>query len=974
MEPRVLTGCLVDLGQSRVIRHGKSIELAPREVAVLEVLFARPHQTVSRETLVRSVWGDSEAGRALDFTIRRVRQKIEMDPGSPLHILTVRGVGYRFEPLHDEPEDTEPVLTSERSIRLHDRVLDLQQSCVIAPSGRIELTPIEVGLLTYLDQRRGLVVPRRELLQNVWGYAAGTQTGTLSTTLHRLRVKLEEDPGHPRHLVSVRGAGVRFEPGSAPAPLALDRFIGRTEEMAALTDAFVKGRWVTLVGMGGLGKTRLAQEFVSQLTAVDNVPVRWVSLGSAAHEGAMLAAVRHALSVPGAPALRPDQLAGRIGRALTRLGAGWLVLDCAERLVEGLGRWVPQWLSTATALRVLVTSREAIRSPGERQLVIRPMTTEDGAALLAERMRHAGVVADVSHERRVELVTALEGIPLAIELAASRIRTTGIEGLLLQLPRRLDALHEASRPPRMSALRAVIDGSWEALSPEERQALTECTVFGGPFSGQVAAQVLTGTDPLLALASLVDKSLLTTTVDEQGRVVFALLDTVRLFATERRTDDGPVRLRHLQAYVRRVEEWRSDLGIANHASVLRAFRAEITNVWAAHQYALDEGLPEASTLLVDVMELMRGEPVAELLERLRATVARQPGPAAAALQLGVAECLARLEDAQALDAFSEAVDHAKGAEDATTGARAHLGLAAWHRLDENADEAAQHLEQAAATAAHDRVSAARVHLEQAVLASLTQDDDLAWPRYAAAEMAFRRLDQAAWLATTRGLRGRFRVRSGDLDAGHADLLESLRFAQGVGDLEATAERHRDLAERSLALADLEGAWEHAEASVAQFEAVGRPRSAAVSQLHLVRICFERNEVPRGVGLAQDALDVLSRAPGGGSNVAAAHALLGQAHHLSGRLDAAHVAYERGRSAAPGRIGRRARSIVDVFAGLAWHQQGREAEAQAAWEAARHGLVRSVDLDLLRALAPGDRPLATSHEVRTLTRLLTLTIR
>ncbi|MEN0061294.1 MAG: winged helix-turn-helix domain-containing protein [Myxococcota bacterium] len=560
MTPRQFADCTVDLASGRVVRSDGDVELTPLELSLLRYLVQHEGQTVPRPQLQQAVWGTAAPGRRMvDFTLRRLRMKVERDPKAPDHLKTVRGLGIRFDGLPGERGFAPPEALHDRNIRLHDRSIDFDVGCVLGPEGRVTLTPMEVAILRYLDDRRGRVVTRERLLQDVWGYAAGVRTSTLHTTLHRLRAKIESDPMNPRHLLTVRGAGVRFEPEAAPAPLALDAFVGRSVEQSALEKRFKGGRWVTLTGMGGMGKTRLALEFVRQLTERRGPPVWWVDAANLKDAEGLLRGVRQALGVRAEPAMSPEAQTVQIARALRRVGPGWLVLDTIERIAGPVARHVERWLAAAGELRVLATSREATLGRGEQRIVVGPLSTDDGVRLLIERMSQAGwsqkALEDL--EGLDQLVEALEGIPLALELAVPKVRTLGLDELLRLLPERLDLLGPRPATPRASTLRGMVDWSWSMLTNEERTTLSQCTVFRGPFSARIASEVLTVDDSLVQLSSLVSKSLLNTRLDRYGQAVFTLLDTVRFFAAERLEDDDVLRARHLKAYRQRVREWRT---------------------------------------------------------------------------------------------------------------------------------------------------------------------------------------------------------------------------------------------------------------------------------------------------------------------------------------------------------------------------------------------------------------------------------
>ncbi|MEQ1566077.1 MAG: winged helix-turn-helix domain-containing protein, partial [Myxococcota bacterium] len=187
------------------------------------------------------------------------------------------------------------------------------------------LTTREVELLRYLAANPSRVIPRDELLAQVWGYAGTVMSRASDNTVRRLREKIERDPAHPDHLLTVHGVGYRFEP--LPPAQPVQALVGRAQLVAEVGARLAPGRWVLLVGPGGVGKSALARACAPDAT--------WVDLGGAAtlHEAAAQAA--RALGIE----LGADDPVDRVGRALTGR-TGRLVLDHADGLGPALlARW-----------------------------------------------------------------------------------------------------------------------------------------------------------------------------------------------------------------------------------------------------------------------------------------------------------------------------------------------------------------------------------------------------------------------------------------------------------------------------------------------------------------------------------------------------------------------------------------------------------------------------------------------------------
>ncbi|MFO0554046.1 MAG: AAA family ATPase [Polyangiaceae bacterium] len=302
-------------------------------------------------------------------------------------------------------------------------------------------------------------------------------------------------------------------------------FIGRTSELEALAGFFQKGhRLVTIWGAGGVGKTRLALEHARR----SNLTSWAVDLASArsGHAG-VAAAIAQALDVPITPARREAEVVEQIARSLAARGRMLWVLDGFEHLIEAASV-LEIWLAAAPELQLLVTSRERLRIPGEVTLELAPLATEanvepvsdrrgadargsEAARLFAARASEAGVAGVALDDPRVQsLVAELEGIPLAIELAAARLDVLGLTGLVERLcSSQLDVLSRGSRGarPRAATMRGAIAWSWELLSADEQRALAECAVFRGGFTLEAAEHVLSVGPVLDLVSALRDKSL-----------------------------------------------------------------------------------------------------------------------------------------------------------------------------------------------------------------------------------------------------------------------------------------------------------------------------------------------------------------------------------------------------------------------------------------------------------------------------------
>ncbi|MEV0793045.1 BTAD domain-containing putative transcriptional regulator [Kribbella sp. NPDC050459] len=400
-------------------------------------------------------------------------------------------------------------------------------------------------------------------------YRAGRQHEALDRYAE-LRTALAEelgaDPGP--ELTELYQAILRHDRSlrrSATLPAPLNDLIGREQTLADARQLLDTNRLVTLVGPGGVGKTRLALELGSPGTClVELAPLR---------QDDVLDALAAALELR-------DESTDLLPRLLNSLSNRQLllILDNCEHL--DLADLVRRLLAAAPGLRVLATSREPLGLTGERVLDVPPLTTEAAAQLFKAR---AGVTGDVT-----AICERLDGIPLALELAATRVRALGVQGLADRLDDRFRLLSGGKGgPERQRTLRATIDWSWDLLDDEERRMLRRLAVQAGTFSLEAAVEVSELPEHLLL--ALVDKSLV---VAGGGR--YRLLESIAAYSLERLAEAGEeaaTRRKHADYYLalaRRAElrgagqrEWlqRLDQEAANFRAVPPSLELATALAW-----------------------------------------------------------------------------------------------------------------------------------------------------------------------------------------------------------------------------------------------------------------------------------------------------------------------------------------------------------------------------------------------------------
>lgn len=626
---------------------------------------------------------------------------------------------------------------------------------LVAGRGPIELTDLERRVLTYLAERPDALVTYDELLREVWGYAARVRSRAVAKLLYRLRVKLGD---HAEHLETVYGQGVRLQadgPVSA-LPAARGRFHGRTAEITALARHEDEGTpRLALVGPAGVGKSRLVRAWVERCAPRWPGGVLWCSMeGASTREEAVQVAARVlGLAKTGA---EPE---GQIRSALAGRGRVLLVLDGWEELHGNADDVVQDWTDQLESLGVLLTSRMVPALEGVHVVPVAPLAHGDAVAMLEDRAQAAGAPVPEAPVT-AELVAVLDHHPLAIELAAARLRVMDGPTLLTRLDEQLPLL---SPPGAAAPLRAVLTGAWELLTAPEQAALASLAVFEGGFTPErfeAVAELPAGVFPADVLQGLVDKSLVT----PLGAGRFGLLSAVRELAAERLANGG----QQLQVEQRHGEAFAS-LGSPDMYDRLRGpdgerwFRtlvSELGNLILACRRALaraDGSVATSAAVAIGQVVRFRGHPRALARSLLHAT---------RALELS-----------------------------ATQVARVHMALG-WVELDVDPEAMRSHAQQAAEAFARagDRRGQARSWVMLASGWSIGGRPDRAHGVLEDAHTLASQAQDAAVLPAIERLRGELALKEG-------------RVPEAVGHLEqaaALAERHGNLLNGGIILGTL--AW------------------------------------------------------------------------------------------------------------------------------------------------------------------------
>jgi predicted ATPase/DNA-binding SARP family transcriptional activator len=623
------------LGPLEVRVGGRQVAVpGARQRALLCALLQRPGEVVPLDRLIDDVFGETppaEARNALQTYVTRLRQAL----GPAADVIVTRPPGYlldisgaavdaaRFADLVAKARAAE---TAAAALALLDQALALWRGPAFAEFAdtfaRGEAVRLEELRLAAREDRAALLLhldrvaeataaldalvaeqPWRERAVEllITSLARSGRTVEALAAYRRYRDRLRDDlgldPSPALRQLEQQVLRGQLQPGRgkppAPArrapPTRVTSLVGRDRELAAIRGLLSAGRLVTLVGPGGVGKTRLAHE----VAAAEQDPW-WADLAALQDGEAVPPTVAEAVGLDAQPG---SSLVDTL-RGWARSATGLLVLDNCEHLLPSASALVEELLAASSELRALATSRERLAVDGEQVFVVPPLEVpEPGASdllrpavqLFLDRARAADPhLAPDRHllQRSGDVARALDGLPLAIELAAARVGTLTVDDLADRLDARFELLHQtrSGGDPRHHTLRAVVDWSFDLLTTEEQQLLLRLSLFAAAFDITTVEAIVADEDlPAHRIADLVARLADRSMLSRPGPVGvgrYRMLETLRSYAASRLPAADADRLRRRlaaflvdlteraeiglysadeQAWVHRIEMWLDDI-------------------------------------------------------------------------------------------------------------------------------------------------------------------------------------------------------------------------------------------------------------------------------------------------------------------------------------------------------------------------------------------------------------------------------
>ena len=514
--------------------------------------------------------------------------------------------------------------------------LDLDRIVLRRDGHEVRLEPRAFDVLAYLVRRSGTVVRKEELLDEIWGDRFVSESA-LTTRIKEVRQAVDDDGTRQAIIRTVHGKGYEFiapietvlaadapssnaRPTIAGLETAMQPLVGRESLMALLVDALAAHRLITLVGPGGVGKTSLGLELARSATTGYSDGVYVVELVSVVDEVATSAAFATAIDVN----LRRSSSIDDAIVEMLRPRHSLLLLDNCEHLIEPVAALVSRILSEAPLVSIVATSREPLAVAGEHVWAVEPLSTtapeeessSQGAraipavALFVARARAADptfTFDDTTARIVVEICRRLDGIPLAIELAAARAHSIGVVEIAARLDERFGLLKAMRRgsDPRHRTMHDTISWSYDMLEPGERELFTALSVFAGSFDLRSAEAMNQRGETLDLLTRLTERSMLSVRPQAGGGTRYELLETLRAYGRTRLDDERALDLfgGHAAHFAAEAATVAAELQGPDEPRSMARAESSFADLRSAQRFAIEIGaLDQAFGLIASIRE------------------------------------------------------------------------------------------------------------------------------------------------------------------------------------------------------------------------------------------------------------------------------------------------------------------------------------------------------------------------------------